>query len=128
MVKAESAWIDAGRGGIWGTHERDKLTRLILLSHKFRLYAQIQILDTGLRLLLLPRSASPQDPSFHPGLGDLVARAYAAAGRTAPLQDACALLTSLLTIAQSFAPEEDLSPEAARILEATRHFLERNHP
>lgn len=127
-VKADKAWIDVGRGGLWGTHGTDKLTRLTLLAHKYRLYAQIQLLDTGLRLLLLPRSATPEDSLFHPGLGDLVARAYAMAGRSPPMGEACDLLRSLLSLAETFAPEEDLAPQEAQAISSTRTFLERNRP
>ena len=132
-VKADKAWIDLGRGGLWGTHGTDKLTRLTLLSHKYRLYAQIQFLDTGLRLLLLPRSASPQDSTFHPGLGDLVARAYAVAGKSAPplasqLDEAREILHSILAITETFACPDDLSEPESKDLDTAKRFLERTRP
>lgn len=126
-VKADKAWIDTGRGSIWATHDGDKLTRLTILAHKYRLYAQIQILDIGLRILLMPRSADPQDPAFHPGLGDLVARAYAAAGATAPQADALwlearKLLEATAPILESLASRTD---EESDVLAKTRSILER---
>lgn len=128
-VKADKAWIDTGRGGIWATHDGDKLTRLTILAHKYRIYAQIQILDTGLRILLIPRSADPQDPAFHPGLGDLVARAYAAAGRPSPdalVGEASVLLGALLNTIDTLVTPGELTDQEAIDITETRHFLERH--
>lgn len=131
--RPDKAWLELGRGGIWGTHGNEKLTHLTLLAHKYRLYAQIQLQDTAQRLLLLPRNATPGDPAFHPGLGDLVVRAYAAAGKSAPplagqLEAARMLLHSLLTIAETFTYRDELSEQESADLDAAKLFLERTRP
>jgi len=131
--RPDKAWLDLGRGGIWGTHGIDKLTRLTLLAHKYRLYAQIQLHETAQRLLLLPRNATPGDPAYHPGLGDLVARAYAAAGKSVPpvatqLEEARQLLHSLLSIAETFTCQDELSEQETADLDTAKRFLERTRP
>lgn len=65
-------------GEIWSTaNEFDRITRLTLAAHRLRILAFIRPQDDKIKVSLEPRGCVPTSPNdHHPGLSDLVARAY----------------------------------------------------
>ncbi len=81
-VGEDRASIRASAGEIWATFGNfDRLTRLVLSSHRFRLGASISS-DSGFTLRITSLGYHPDNQTeHHPGLGDLVAAAYRMGGK-----------------------------------------------
>ena len=128
-IRNGNAIIHCPSGKLLATHDPDRLTRLVLLAHRHRLYVQIQLLDgmalkgNEFRLLISPRTYAPGTPDHHPGLSDLIASAYSMAG-TKP--ESIELIEKLLALAESYCSEFDPSMEDINTLASARKFLERN--
>lgn len=89
IVTDESASWTVDTSEIWGTcGEYNRLTRLVLAAHRFRLYVALIALrgEPGFRVTVTPRDIVPHDANqHHPGLGDLAGTCYTMGGKESPV-------------------------------------------
>lgn len=89
IVTDESASWTVDTSEIWGTcGEYNRLTRLVIASHRLRLYVALIALrgEPGFRVTVTPREIAPHDANqHHPGLGDLAEACYAMGGKESPV-------------------------------------------
>ena len=100
-IESDRAYWMVDPGEIWGTAgNHDKITRLVLAAHRFRIQAFLRPQDDKTKITLEDRGFAPLDPlEHHPGLADLVVRAYQLGGRRSDAElliQACGIINSLL--------------------------------
>lgn len=115
-VGDDRAVVHASAGEIWSTFGNfDRLTKLVLATHRFRLGASISA-ESGFDVRVTSLGHHSENPvEHHPGLGDLVASCYKLGGRksdAALLSEACQIIELLLHSGDS-----DCRKEAIRIVE-----------
>ena len=100
-IESDRAYWLVDPGEVWGTAgNHDKITRLVLAAHRFRIQVFLRPQDDKTKITLEDRGFAPGDPlEHHPGLADLVVRAYHLGGRRSDaelLAQTCTMIEDLL--------------------------------
>lgn len=83
-IQDDLAFWMVSPGEIWGTGDSDRITRFVLGCHAYRLQGYFRPQDDKIRVSVELRGYAPDFPlEHHPGLSDLVARAYQFGGKSA---------------------------------------------